>query len=107
MTDPIIPARPRGRHPTPEELFAAHRNPQSSASEPVLAPPATCAQCSEELLQLEAFSVPEPVSPARIEAAWKRFGEPPAPRRSRTFSRPVLALAAGLTAAVIGLGVWV
>lgn len=107
MTEPFIPARPPGPHPTPEELFAAHQRPEAPESEPVLAHAAVCARCSEELLQLEAFTVPEPLPAARIEAAWKRFGPPPAPaRRSRAFSRPFLALAAGLAACALGLGIW-
>lgn len=107
MTGPFIPARPRGRHPTPEKLFAAHRRPEAPESEAVLAHAAVCARCSEELLQLEAFTAPEPVSAAHLEAAWQRFGEPPVRRSKAAFSRPVLALAAGLAAGLLGLGIWV
>lgn len=107
MTDPMIPARPPGPHPTPEELYAAHFAPETAESDAVLAHAAVCARCSEELLRLEAWSTPEPVPAARVEAAWSRFGAPPA-RRSGSFSRsrPLMALAAGLAATVVGLGFW-
>lgn len=106
MTDPMIPARPPGPHPTPEELYAAHQDPDTAESREVLAHAAACARCSEELFALEAFTTPEPVPAARIEAAWNRFGAPPS-RRSSAFSRPLMALAAGLAATVLGLGFWV
>jgi len=73
---------------------------------------AGCAQCSEEMARQEAFDQPERLPAAALDAAWQRFnrGEPAAatPTNVRRQSRwtPGLALAAALTACVLGLGIW-
>lgn len=104
MSEPI-PARAPGPHPTPEQLYAARRGPRTGEAEQHLAHAAACALCSEELLRQEAFDAPEPMAARDLEAAWARFGAPPAVRRSRR-QNPVLALAAVLALTVLGLGLW-
>jgi hypothetical protein len=104
MNEPI-PARAPGPHPTAEQLYAARRGPRTAEAERHLAHAAACALCSEELLRQEAFDAPEPMREQDLEAAWARFGKPPADRRSRQRS-PLLALAAALAFTVLGLGVW-
>ncbi|HKV12944.1 MAG TPA: hypothetical protein VJ725_32685, partial [Thermoanaerobaculia bacterium] len=102
-----IPERASGPHPTPEQLYRAHRGPRSAEDERWLAHAAVCAACSEELAHLEAFDAPEPVSPAKLDEAWARFGKAPEARRPAPPRRtPALALAAGLAAAVLGLFLW-
>jgi hypothetical protein len=107
MNDPI-PAWAPGPHPTPEQLYAARRGPRSEEAERHLAHAAACALCSEELLRQEAFDAPEPMTAREVEAAWARFGEPPAVRRRAPwrFPAPALALAAVLALCVVGLGLW-
>jgi hypothetical protein len=121
MTDPMndpttdqIPTRPVGPHPTPEQLYAA-RHGQDEGSRALLRHAAGCAACSEEMARQEAFDQPEALPAAALEAAWERFGqEQPHSRTSRTPRTPsrtarwtpVLALAAALTACVLGLGLW-
>lgn len=105
MNDPI-PARAPGPHPTPEQLYAARREPRTAEAERWLDHAAVCAVCSEEILRQEAFDAPEPMSAHDIETAWSRFGGPPAVRRPQQ-RNPVLALAAVLALCVLGLGLWV
>jgi hypothetical protein len=103
----LIPQRAPGPHPTPEQLYRARRGPQSAEDERWLAHAAVCALCSEELVHQEAFDAPEPVSPAKLEDAWARFGKAPEARRPAPSRRtPALALAATLAAAVLGLFLW-
>lgn len=71
----IIPRRPPGPHPTPEQLYRARRGPRTSEAERWLAHAAACAACTEELLRLEAFDEPDAVSPGRLADAWGRFGK--------------------------------
>ena len=126
MTDAALPPRPRGPHPTPEQLYKARRGPRTAEDERCLAHAAVCAACSEELLRQEAFDDPEPVSPGSLAAAWERFGKPEARRPkapvipiTRNFpvaqparnSRPALRraglfLAAALVVGTVGLGIW-
>ena len=105
MNDPI-PARAPGPHPTPEQLYAARRGPRTAEAERWLDHAAVCAVCSEEILRQEAFDAPEPMAARDIQAAWARFGGPPAVHRPPQRS-PVLALAAVLALCVLGLGLWV
>jgi len=72
---PIIPRRPPGPHPTPEQLYRARRGPRTAEAERWLAHAAACAACTEELLHLEAFDEPDPVSPGRLADAWERFAQ--------------------------------
>jgi hypothetical protein len=110
MTEPI-PLRASGPHPTPEEIYLARHAPDDPASEQLLRHAAGCAQCSEEMARQEAFDQPEPLPAAALDAAWQRFGRvkpaaaPVLRRRSRW--TPALALAAALTACVLGLGLWI
>jgi hypothetical protein len=110
MADPVLPVRPPGPHPTPEQLYSARRGPRTAEAERWLAHAAACALCSEELVHQEAFDAPEPVSAGRLAAAWERFKEGPsrAPRPPRRLAVPRsgLALAASLAVAVVGLSVW-
>jgi hypothetical protein len=108
MTDPI-PPRPSGPHPTPEQLYAARRGAHDAEAEQTLLHAAGCAQCSVEMARQEAFDGPEALPAAALEAAWERFGREPEARASHHSLRrvPVLALAATLTACVLGLGLWV
>ncbi|HSF44259.1 MAG TPA: hypothetical protein VLT87_31010 [Thermoanaerobaculia bacterium] len=102
-----IPEIAPGPHPTPEQLYRAHRGPRSADNERWLAHAAVCATCSEELAHLEAFDAPEPVSEAKLEEAWARFGKAPEARRPAPLRRtPALALAAALAAAVLALFLW-
>jgi len=109
MTEPI-PPRASGPHPTPGELYLARHAPGDPASERWLRHAAGCAQCSEEIARQEAFDQPEPMPAAALDAAWQRFGRarPAAAPVLRRQSRwtPALALAAALTACVLGLGIW-
>jgi hypothetical protein len=110
MTEPI-PLRASGPHPTPDELYLARKAPGDPASQPVLRHAAGCALCSAELARQEAFDQPEPLPAAALDAAWQRFsrGEPaaaPVLRRRPARWTPALALAATLTACVLGLGIW-
>ncbi len=77
MTEPKIPPRPTGPHPTADQLFlavAAERSGECRpADEEVFAHAATCAECSAEIAHLEAFAQPEPVAPAALASAWERF----------------------------------
>ncbi|HKI02768.1 MAG TPA: hypothetical protein VKK31_12390 [Thermoanaerobaculia bacterium] len=111
MTDPI-PMRPLGPHPTAEQLYHA-RGRQDEESKRLLRHAAGCALCSEEMARQEAFDQPEALPAAALEAAWERFGREPEarrgspPRRGSSSRRaPLLALAAALTACVLGLGIW-
>src|SRR6185436_574181 len=90
-------------HPTPEQLYAARRDPRGAQSERTLAHAAACARCAEELARQDAFDHPEPVSPPDLDAAWERFASR-GPRRlvSARWS-PAPALAATFAVAVIGL----
>lgn len=111
MIDPI-PLRPAGPHPTPDEIYQARHSPDDPASQRLLRHAAGCARCSEEMARQESFDQPEPLPAAALDAAWQRFnrGElaaAPASVRRRTRWTPVLALAAALTACVLGLGIWV
>lgn len=92
-------------HPTSEQLYSARRGPRGAAAERHLAHAAACPLCAEELARQEAFDHPEPVPPARLEAAWERFNQPPAaapPRRILSRGLPALALAATVAICVIG-----
>jgi len=109
-----IPRRPKGPHPTPEQLYAARRGPRDAAAERVLAHAFGCARCSEELARQEAFDQPEPLRAGDLEAAWQRFGAAqyptaaPAPAAARSAVRrtPLYALAAALLVCALGLGLW-
>jgi hypothetical protein len=106
--EPVLPDRPPGPHPTPEQLYRARRSPRSSEAERWLTHAMACATCTEELLHQEAFDAPDPVSPRHLAAAWERFGDPAARTSDRTvrgFSWAG-ALAAAAVASVLGLGVW-
>jgi hypothetical protein len=113
MTEPI-PLRASGPHPTPGEIYLARQAPGDPASERLLRHAAGCAQCSEEMARQEAFDHPEPLPAAALDAAWhawQNFGrvkpvEAPVLRRQSRWT-PALALAATLTACVLGLGIWV
>ncbi len=113
MTEPI-PLRPSGPHPAPEELYLARHAPGDPASERLLRHAAGCAQCSEELARQEAFDQPEPLPAAALDAAWHAWrnsgrvkpAQAPVLRRPSRWS-PALALAAVLTACVLGLGIWI
>jgi hypothetical protein len=113
--EPVLPDRPPGPHPTPEQLYRARRGPRSAEAERWLAHAATCATCTELLLHQEAFDAPDPVSPRHLAAAWERFGDPAAQTSGRIANvakTPVRgfswagALAAAAVASVLGLGVW-
>jgi hypothetical protein len=77
MTEPKIPPRPIGPHPTAEQLYLAVAAERSGACSPadeeVFAHAASCADCSAEIAHLEAFEQPEPVAPMALDAAWQRF----------------------------------
>jgi hypothetical protein len=77
MTEPKIPPRPTGPHPTAEQLYLAVAAERSGACSPedeeVFAHAASCADCSAEIAHLEAFEQPEPVAPEALDAAWRRF----------------------------------
>lgn len=112
MTEPI-PLRASGPHPTPGELYLARQAPGDPASERLLLHAAGCARCSEEMARQEAFDQPEPMTAAALDTAWQawqKFGRvrpaaaPSLHRQSRW--TPALALAATLTACVLGLGIW-
>jgi hypothetical protein len=103
MTDPIL-KRPPGRHPSLEELRRAYLDPEAPDAEGILDHAALCAECSEELLHLEAFEQPEALPAERLEAAWKKFG-PPAPRRIPS-RRPLWALAAAAAVSLLAAGIW-
>jgi hypothetical protein len=112
MTEPI-PLRASGPHPTPGELYRARQAPDDPGSERMLRHATGCALCSAELARQEAFDQPERLPAAALDAAWRRFsqGEPAAPAaptviRRQTRWTPALALAATLTACVLGLGIW-
>ncbi len=111
MTD-LIPQRPRGPHPTPEELYQARRDPEDAGAIRILRHAAGCARCSEEMARQEAFDQPEPLPAGTLDAAWERFdrGEPmirPLIRRTPERRTPLLALAATLTLCLLGLGLWI
>lgn len=129
MAEPILPDRPPGPHPTPEQLYRARRGPRTSEAERWLAHAAACAVCTEELLRQEAFDAPDAVPPRHLDAAWERFGKTAGSREedsplaevipiapiappgtaSRTAVRRLpwaTALAAAGITAVVGLGVW-
>jgi len=109
---PPIPLRASGPHPTPDELYRARQTPSDPTSERMLRHAAGCAQCSVEMARQEAFDQPERLPAAALDAAWQRFnrGEPAAAApvivRRHTRWTPALALAATLTACVLGLGIW-
>ncbi|HSS75805.1 MAG TPA: hypothetical protein VLV54_03585 [Thermoanaerobaculia bacterium] len=111
MTEPI-PLRASGPHPTPGELYRARQAPSDPTSERMLRHAAGCAQCSVEMARQEAFDQPERLPAAALDAAWQRFnrGEPavatPVIVRRQSRWTPALALAAALTACVLGLGIW-
>ncbi len=77
MSEPKIPPRPSGPHPTAEQLYLAVAAERSGACSPadeeVFAHAASCAFCSAEIAHLEAFEQPEPVAPQAIDDAWQRF----------------------------------
>lgn len=77
MTEPKIPPRPTGPHPTAEQLYLAVAAERSGACSPadeeVFAHAASCANCSAEIAHLEAFERPEPVALQTLDAAWQRF----------------------------------
>jgi hypothetical protein len=77
MSEPKIPPRPTGPHPTAEQLYLAVAAERSGACSPedeeIFAHAASCADCSAEIAHLEAFEQPEPVAPATLDAAWRRF----------------------------------
>jgi hypothetical protein len=108
-----IPLRAAGPHPTPDEIYRARHAPDDPASERMLRHAAGCAQCSVEMARQESFDQPERLPAAALDAAWRRFsrGEPvaatPAVTRRHTRWTPALALAAALTACVLGLGIWI
>ena len=110
MTD-LIPQRPPGPHPTPDEIYRARHSPEDAASARVLRHAAGCAACSLEMARQEAFDQPEPLPVGALDAAWERFGEDDqietAIRRPAGHRRPFLALAATLTLCLLGLGIWV
>jgi len=110
MTD-LIPQRPPGPHPTPEEIYRARQTPGDASSARVLRHAAGCAACSLEMARQEAFDQPEPLPASALDAAWERFGQDdrsePAIRRPSGHRRPFLALAATLTLCLLGLGIWV
>lgn len=77
MTEPKIPPRPTGPHPTAEQLYLAVAAERSGgcgpAEEEVFAHAASCADCSAEIAHLEAFEQPAPVAPGALDDAWRRF----------------------------------
>jgi len=113
MTEPI-PPKASGPHPTPEEIYLARHAAGDPAAERLLRHAAGCAQCSEEMARQEAFDQPEPMTAAALDAAWyawQKFDqvkpvEAPVLRRQPRWT-PALALAAALTACVLGLGLWI
>ena len=111
MPDPVLPIRPPGEHPTPDQLYRARRGPRTAEAERWLSHAVACAVCTEELMRQEAFDAPEPVAARRLAAAWERFGESAESPRSRArrrmaWPRAGLALAAMLAVALLGVGVW-
>jgi hypothetical protein len=127
MADSVLPARPPGPHPTPEQLYRARNSPRTAEAERWLAHAGACALCTEELLRQEAFDAPEEVSPGRLAGAWERFGEPVAPRaplaqvipmpsraqaasprgnRAPRAGLMLTTLAASCAIAAVGLGLW-
>ena len=123
---PTLPASPEGPHPSPESLLAARRGPRSAAVERVLRHAASCADCAAEMARLDAFESPEPLAPAALEAAWRRFETgPPAPRSLNADPTPslwqrflaaltpqssggrlVLGIATAALVGTLGLAVW-
>ena len=103
-------------HPLPEELLDYHAGDLPEAErERIQEHLALCPACLRALLDLEAFPDVEPVRPedrltdAELDRAWQRLQrtvEPVAHDRSR-IAPPVLALAAVLLLAVVGLSLWV
>ncbi len=77
MTEPKIPPRTTGPHPTAEQLYLAAAAERSGAwslaDEVVFAHAALCADCSAEIAHLEAFEQPEPMAEPALDAAWQRF----------------------------------
>lgn len=77
MTEPKIPPRPTGPHPTAEQLYLAAAAERSGAwtpaDEQVFAHVASCAVCSAEIAHLDAFEQPEPVAAGALDEAWRRF----------------------------------
>jgi hypothetical protein len=106
MTD-LIPQRPPGPHPTPDEIYRARCSPEDAASARILRHAAGCALCSLEMARQEAFDQPEPLPVGALDAAWERFGQEdqtePAARRSVRRPLSFLALAATLTLCLLGL----
>jgi len=99
MSDIEIPKRPVGPHPGAETLLAAVR---SAAGSPeargALRHAATCAECSKELVHIEAFERAARMGDRRTEAAWICFRD----RRSRPFGpRTRLWVMAAAAAAAI------
>jgi len=130
MTDTVLPIRPPGPHPAPEQLYRARHGPRTSEAERWLAHAAACAVCTEELLRQEAFDAPQTIGSDDLDTAWERFGRGPrgplAPVLPISRSRPAAPLAApppfppplrrpavqrwlvaaAFAAAVVGLGAW-
>ena len=103
-------------HPLPEELLDYHAGDlQEAERERIQEHLALCPACVRALLDLEAFPDVEPVRPEdrltdiELARAWQRLQgsvAPAAQGRSR-IAPPVLALAAVLLLAVVGLSLWV
>ncbi len=110
-------ARRSLEHPLPEELLDYQAGDLREAErERIQEHLALCPGCVRALLDLEAFPDVEPVRPedrltdAELSHEWQRFRQAvaplPAAERPRV-SHPVLALAAVLLLAVVGLSFWV
>lgn len=103
MTEPKIPPRPTGPHPTAERLHRATVAERSGswtpADEEVFAHAASCAACSAELAHLEAFDRPEPLAAGAIEDAWLRFRDRRQEPAAAPPSLPAAATAATSTSA--------
>lgn len=103
-------------HPLPEELLDYHAGDlREEDGERIQEHLALCPACVRTLLDLEAFPDVEPVraedrlTDVELARAWQRLKQtaaPAAPGRARV-QPPVLALAAVLLLAVVGLSLWV
>ena len=100
MKDIEIPRSPRGPHPSPETLLAALRQPEDAAGREVLDHAVLCADCSLELVHLEAFLGSGREADPAIGDAWKRFRAARPARRRRAFPAWALAAAAAAIAAI-------